>query len=486
MTDRKRRVGSVDKMSHGRYRVRVTLPDGTRATLSTHDTRDEALVTADAVGEVLAIEAPETGVTLAKFGEVVLTERELSKAVRDPDTDWSRWRTHISGDRIAKLPVKSVVRADVRDWLRRIEAKGLAEQTVKNVLQLLRTVLAEGIERGHAKENAAANLKVRKQVATEVPWTYLTPEEQRRLIMSAPDGMPRAVIAFAIGSGLRAGELCALRLADVHADHVVVRYGGPPAEPTKSGKIRSVPILPMARTALELARRSRDITALASATSKRRHGVATNPHGLAFPRDRGGYRDPAHILRWEDWQKIIGAAALGRDLRWHDLRHTCASSLVSGWWGRRWSLEEIQQVMGHASITTTERYAHLDGGALTAAAKETPGGGGSIGGGGGGAALASGRPALPQGGEIATLSEEFLNRRPRVRIAPSAPRKNKPISDREQVAAGRSLATRYLLAKVAGEETKATTLALEMAAAWLALDAADESDDVGESAEVSA
>ncbi len=51
--------------------------------------------------------------------------------------------------------------------------------------------------------------------------------------------------------------------------------------------------------------------------------------------------------------------AVGRHVHWHLLRHTFASSLVAGWWGRRWSLEEVRQVMGHSSITVTERYAHL-------------------------------------------------------------------------------------------------------------------------------
>ena len=45
------------------------------------------------------------------------------------------------------------------------------------------------------------------------------------------------------------------------------------------------------------------------------------------------------------------------ELRWHDLRHTCASSLVSGWLGRRWSLEETKEFMGHISRSSTERYA---------------------------------------------------------------------------------------------------------------------------------
>lgn len=58
-------------------------------------------------------------------------------------------------------------------------------------------------------------------------------------------------------------------------------------------------------------------------------------------------------------------------VRWHDLRHTCGASLISGWWGRAWRLEEIKELLGHKDIAITQRYAHLAKGALLTAADET-------------------------------------------------------------------------------------------------------------------
>lgn len=46
-------------------------------------------------------------------------------------------------------------------------------------------------------------------------------------------------------------------------------------------------------------------------------------------------------------------------MRFHDFRHTFASHLVMGTWGRAWRVEEVQVLLGHTSITTTQRYAHL-------------------------------------------------------------------------------------------------------------------------------
>ena len=62
---------------------------------------------------------------------------------------------------------------------------------------------------------------------------------------------------------------------------------------------------------------------------------------------------------------------LGQPLRWHDLRHTCGASLISGWWGRAWRLEEIKELLGHSDISVTQRYAHLARGALLKAAEQT-------------------------------------------------------------------------------------------------------------------
>jgi integrase len=223
-------------------------------------------------------------------------------------------------------------------------------------------------------------LEVEKR--TDDPWTYATPAEQDALIAATPKPLD-AIIEFAIGSGLRSGELVTLRLTDVHMEgadpHLTVRYGGPPDKPTKWGRIRQVPLFGRARSAM-----ARWLEALPSYAPQ-------NPHGLAFPAPNRGFRSHDHVLRWAVWKGspekgkrgdrnyhaattgILERAGITRDFRWHDLRHTCASSLVSGWWGRRWALKEVCDLLGHKSISTTERYAHLADTALKQAARETPG-----------------------------------------------------------------------------------------------------------------
>jgi hypothetical protein len=177
----------------------------------------------------------------------------------------------------------------------------------------------------------------------------------------------RSAIAFAMGTGLRAGELLCLRLADLHVDganhRVVVRYGSRRRAP-KSRKVREVPLFGMALRA------AREWLPQLAAYAPR------NPDGLVFPGPSGGF---IKVSRVPDWQAWLLAAGIERRVRWHDLRHTTGASLVSGWWGRAWTLIEVRDLLGHHSVKMTERYAHLGPTALRAAADGTNGGG-SLGG----------------------------------------------------------------------------------------------------------
>ena len=61
-------------------------------------------------------------------------------------------------------------------------------------------------------------------------------------------------------------------------------------------------------------------------------------------------------VRQAGYSKRLG---FGRLVRFHDLRHTCASHLIMGTWGVQWSLSEIAAFLGHSDTEVTERYAHL-------------------------------------------------------------------------------------------------------------------------------
>jgi integrase len=352
------KTGTVDQVrdSHGRllqrWRARLTI-NGVRETVDTCDTEADAWAAIDAAIAVIE-EAGADGLTVAQYVDTWLGKREANKQIRDPVSERSRFKVHIEGDPIGKIPLGGLRRGDVKAWVHRVRSKTKA-QTTRNVLMILRGSLADALDEGRIRINPAIDHKVRRDKQTERPWTYLTPSEQSALVMATPEP-ERWIVAFAIGSGLRAGELVTLRLVDLHErdGYLIVRYGSAPSGPTKTGEPRRVELVGVARDALGKWR-----------------APDANPHALVFPRTLGGFRDENHVLRWEEWKASIKGAGITRRVRWHDLRHTCASSLISGWWGRQWSLEQVKAQLGHTSIKTTERYAHLAQDSVRKAAEET-------------------------------------------------------------------------------------------------------------------
>ncbi len=389
----------------GLYRVRARI-GGRMATVASRLTRAVANATADQYGVMREEGELREGISLAQFGAGFLERRELS-GVRAVKKDRNRWKTYIDGDPIGVIAIASLRRGDVVEWRDRLQAKKLAAQTMRNALNLLRVALHEALDRELVTENVAKDVRVGR--ATEATSRedlegVLTLDEQSRLLDAVPDAM-FPMVKFALFTGLRWSELSWLRREDVQMigeipDSVLVRRstgGGP----TKSGKPRMVPLLPPARGAL--------LDQLAQVK-------ASCP--WVFPSDEGKPRQD----RPKAWKKWVTAAGIDRPIRWHDLRHTCATGLLAGWWGsERWTLDEVCRMLGHAHISTTERYAHkLDETLRDAAKKKFPGGNGS--GGSGGNDKEAGA---------------FVNRRSPIRSRGVAPQEKGSIRDRS----GSSLGT---------------------------------------------
>jgi integrase len=230
---------------------------------------------------------------------------------------------------------------------------------VLHVLKLVRGALGAALDDGLVEQNPAEGVRVARNAYGAIGdgSTVLTPAEQQALLGVIPEP-EKWLVAVAIGTGLRQGELWSLELADVHLEapvpYIDVRYGGQNRMPTKSGKPRSVPLVGPALPAMR-------------AWMERLGTWCARINVLAFPTQRGCHRGHKAPRGWKRWLKRAG---IQRHVRWHDLRHTCASALVSGQWGRKWSLEEVKAYLGHASVKTTERYAKFAGDALMAAAKE--------------------------------------------------------------------------------------------------------------------
>ncbi len=334
---RKRGTGTITAHSGGFV---ARLPDQERSSLGVFPTYAEAETGLNAACFLLASGEVSSAKTLDAYGKRVLDRRELD-GYRGVQQERSRWKTHVTPWECSSWPLKAITKAHVLSWVRQLRAKKLSDQTIRNSLNGLRCALRSAVDDGLIDSNPCAEISVKSHGRTTDPLGQaLTIDELVHLIANADvDG--RHLIAFAAGTGLRQGELRALHTCDVHLDgdtpHVIVRYGSP-KRPTKRGKSRRVPLFGMA---------------LAAAQSY------TPGLTIFFPTVHGHYRPRGRVVAlhaWKAWTKQFA-----RRVRWHDLRHTCATQLLRGGYGEQWTLEEVRDMLGHSTIRVTERYAHFDG-----------------------------------------------------------------------------------------------------------------------------
>ena len=334
------------------------------------------------------------GLTLRAWGTDFLERRELDGG-RNASSERLLWKKHIAEADFIDWPVESIMATDVRSWMRRMNAKKThgrgdagpasrkatqakrpkarplkppAWQTKTHALNLLRRAFAVAIDEELVSDsfvNPCIGLRFPKPPDIEEQTNFFTrPEIEAVQRIANPGVLP--LIEFAIATAVRQGEMRALRDEDVHLDgetpSMTVRYGKPPRKPTKSGKPRVVPLLPMA------------VRALRAWYEFRTGWCEENPEGLTFPAQRGGYRSAGKFLSRDhhvQWKALLKAAGISRHLVWHDLRHTGATALLGGFFGHKWRLEEIRQLLGHKDLETTQRYAHALQETLNEAARAT-------------------------------------------------------------------------------------------------------------------
>jgi integrase/recombinase XerD len=213
-----------------------------------------------------------------------------------------------------------------------------APATAARKLSAARGAYAFMLDRGLVERNPAALLPGPHRVR-KLPATLSEPEVERLLdrpvTADARRLRDRALLELLYGCGLRASEACGLRTADVHADEGFVRVTG------KGGKERIVPLGGAAADAL--GRYLRDA----------RPQLATAGGGeRVFLSVRGRPLGPTDVRR--ALRRELAAAGLAQRPP-HALRHTFATHLLE----HGADLRSIQELLGHASVGTTQVYTHV-------------------------------------------------------------------------------------------------------------------------------
>ena len=246
---------------------------------------------------------------------------------RDPESGRGGW--------------KSVTTASLRRFLS-TRFPGLSASAMARKISAIRSFFAFLAGQGILKANPAASIAAPRR-EMRLP-EFLPVDEMMDLLRSLPSGGEKqardaAILELLYSSGLRVGELVSLRWEDLSLEEGTVRVTG------KGRKVRIVPVGKKAADALK---------GYLAARGSRGSLPGSPPAGVLFRNMRGGpltARSVARILA-----ASLQRAGVGRHLSPHGIRHTFATHLLES--GA--DLRAIQEMLGHASLSTTQRYARVN------------------------------------------------------------------------------------------------------------------------------
>jgi integrase/recombinase XerC len=281
--------------------------------------------------------------------------------VKDSALAWlPRFLTHLSTERRLSAHTDSNYRRDlalfakycdrqqIDDWtrldsqhIRSFAAaefrRGQSPRTIQRRLSALRSFFDFLIRESLLKANPAVGVQAPK-ASKRLPQTVDADQMARLLTFRTDDELSvrdKAIMELFYSSGLRLSELVDLDLGDVDLRDRTVRVVG------KGNKAR---VLPVGRFAIEAL----------TAWLRERGAVATSGETALFVSKRGGrLLQRAIQMRIERWVRVQG---LGIHLHPHMFRHSFASHLLES----SQDLRAVQELLGHANISTTQIYTHLD------------------------------------------------------------------------------------------------------------------------------
>ena len=255
-------------------------------------------------------------------------------------------RVHIAPE-WGRVRLDEINKMDVQRW---VNSLNLATESRRRVLGVFVSSLSSAVEQELISSNPATSIKLPPRAqGREV---FLTKEQFGALVNEIPNRNDRAIVKMLAGTGMRWGELAGLHWnnVDLHRLIVTVRDVSSAGEIKPYPKGRRQRHVPIFEWGIE----DIDLTAPRS-TCKVHHREGVCESGLVFHTANGGAIDHRNFSKrvLKPALKRAGLEHLGATL--HDLRHTYASWLA----GAGIPLARIGELLGHASVTTTQIYAHL-------------------------------------------------------------------------------------------------------------------------------
>ena len=254
-------------------------------------------------------------------------------------SDLKRFLSYLDDRGAAERPA-DVDHVVLQEYAGHLHRKGMAPGSIRRAQSALRAYFGFLVEEGIVAEDPSDRME-RPATGRKLP-EFLSQDEAARLVESVDPDSPvywrdRAILELLYATGMRVSELTRLGLLDLDLEHASCQVSG------KGGKQRLVPV---GTTAVDVVERY--LRLVRPVLDRGRGG------GVVFLNHRG-----TPLSRMSVWTVVTRAArraGIERRISPHTLRHSCATHLLEG--GA--DLAVVQELLGHADISTTQIYTHLD------------------------------------------------------------------------------------------------------------------------------
>ena len=280
------------------------------------------------------------------FGDLCdywLEKRAVRK--RSQKDDESIVRKHLRPT-FGHMKLRDIGVEDVDDFI--ADREHLAEKTLANIITLLTTMLRLATTFKVPWLLGVPKFSKPKVKLFSQDYRWLRSQDEIRRFLDAArreNEQVFALYAMAIYTGMREGELASVEWSDVDFERRLITVQRSFDGPTKSDRVRYVPILDPLLPVLR-------------AWRLRRPGrlVFVNRDGEMYRESSRVFREVLHrVLTDGDFRQVVVRRQKRSYIRFHDLRHTFASH----WVMRGGDIFKLQKILGHQSVQMTMRYAHL-------------------------------------------------------------------------------------------------------------------------------
>ncbi len=355
MSKRANGEGSIYQRRDGRWAASLSIGRGRRKHFLGHSRGDvgrklnAALKARDDGAPIVVDERQTLGQFLTRWLADRVEPTARPATVRGYE---SKIRVHIT-PALGSVPLVKLTPQRLQSFLNERLKSGLSPRTVHHLRAIVRAALTDAVKWGLVTRNVADLVDPPRVPHQEI--RALSPAEAQALLEAVRGNRLEAVYSVALALGLRQGEALGLRWEDVDLDagtlrvrRSLQRIGGAFhfVEPKTIRSRRTLALPDVAARALRDQRLRQLQERLAA-------GPMWEEHGLVFARANGAPLLGSNVTR--DFQRLLARAGLRR-LRFHDMRHACASLLIAQGVHPR----VVMETLGHSQIAITMNlYAHV-------------------------------------------------------------------------------------------------------------------------------